>query len=29
MEALGTIAKTWKQLKYTRTDEWTQKMGHP
>jgi len=28
MTALGTIAKTRKQLKYTRTDERIQEMGY-
>ena len=28
MTALGTIARTRKQLKYTRTDERIQEMGH-
>ena len=28
MAALGTIAKTRKQLKYTRTDGWIQEMGY-
>ena len=28
MAALGTVAKIQKQLKYTKTDEWIQKMGY-
>ena len=28
MTALCTTAKTWKQLKWIRTDEWINKMGY-
>ena len=28
MTALCTTAKTWKQLKWVRTDEWVNKMGY-